>query len=282
MAPSAGALSALLAAVVGAVVGSFLNVVIDRVPAGQSLLRPDSHCPSCGRALRAAELVPVISYVALRGRCRACRAPIPWRVPAVEVATAVLFAFLWVTMRPPSAGGALLLGAAAVYTCVMVVLFVIDLEHRRVPNVIVLPAIGLALALAPVLAWLAPRYAHYGFLGLLASSTRFGASPLALAGQVAGGVAAFGIFWLIWRVAPQGMGAGDVKLAGFSGLISGFPGALAAVFGSFIIGGVVGAALLLFGRAGRKTAVPFAPFLIVTTFVMVVFGDELLAWYLGR
>jgi leader peptidase (prepilin peptidase) / N-methyltransferase len=271
-----------LLALLGAAIGSFLNVVIDRVPAGESLLEPPSHCPSCGRTLGVRDLVPVFSYVALRGRCRTCRAPIPWRVPAVEVATALLFAFLWRAVPPASPGDALWLAAAAIYTCVMVVLFVIDLERRRVPNVIVLPAIALALAMAPILAWLAPRYAHHGLLELLAPPGAAGVSPLALTGQVAGGVAAFGIFWLIWRVAPQGMGAGDVKLAGFAGLITGFPGALAAVFGSFIIGGTVGAALLVGGRAARKTAIPFAPFLIVTTFVTMVFGDELLAWYLGR
>lgn len=271
-----------LAAVVGATVGSFLNVVIDRVPADRSLLTPASHCPSCGRALRAPELVPVISYVALRGRCRACRAPIPWRVPAVEAATAALFATLWHAMPPASPGDALWLAASAVYTGVMIVLFVIDLEHRRIPNVIVLPAIALALAMAPAQAWLAPRYAHYGLLELLASSGPAGVATLALAGQIAGGVAAFGIFWLIWRIAPRGMGAGDVKLAGFAGLVTGFPGALAATLGSFVIGGLAGAVLLASGRASRKTAIPFAPFLIATTFIVMVFGEELLSWYLGR
>ena len=271
----------VLMAVVGAVVGSFLNVVIDRVPAGESLVVPSSHCPACGRALRAVELVPVLSYVVLRGRCRTCGAPIPRRVLAVEVATAVLYAILWYTLQPASAEDVLWLAAAAVYTGVMVVLFVIDLEHRRVPNAIVVPALAVALGMAPVLAWLSPRYAYYGLAAMLAAPSAASPSTLALAGQVAGGVTAFGLFWLIWRLAPRGIGAGDVKLAGFAGLITGFPVALAAVWASFIIGGIAGAALLLAGRAGRKTAIPFAPFLIVTTFVTMVFGDELLAWYLG-
>ena len=270
-----------LLALVGAAIGSFLNVVIDRVPAGESLLRPPSHCPSCGCTLGIRDLVPVFSYVALRGRCRTCRAPIPWRVPAVEVATAGLFAFLWIALSPASPGDALWFAAVTVYSCIMVVLFVVDLEHRRVPNVIVLPATALALTMAPALAWVAPRYAHYGLLELLALSGAAAIPPLALAGQVAGGVAAFGVLWLIWRVAPQGMGAGDVKLAAFAGLITGFPGALAAVFGSFIIGGAVGASLLVSGRADRKTAIPFAPILIITAFVTMIYGDDLLAWYLG-
>lgn len=277
----------ILAALIGAVVGSFLNVVIDRVPRRQSLLRPGSHCPSCGRALGARDLVPLLSYIALGGKCRTCHASIPRRVPAVEAATAALFALLWGAGAAESGNGmpaspkdALWLAVATVYSCVMVILFVIDLEHRRVPNLIVLPAIALALTMAPALAWLAPRYAHHGLLEMVAPSLSVAASSLV--GQIAGGVTAFAIFWGIWRVAPQGMGAGDVKLAGFAGLIAGFPCALAAVFGSFVLGGVVGAGLLLTGRAGRKTAIPFAPFLIVTTFVVMVCGDALLAWYLGR
>jgi leader peptidase (prepilin peptidase)/N-methyltransferase len=274
---------AVIMALVGAIVGSFVNVVIDRVPARQSLLRPGSHCPSCQRALRPAELVPVFSYVALRGRCRTCDAPIPRRVLLVEVATAVLFAALWIgndRVAPAVPGGTLWTAAIAVYGCVMIALFVIDLEHRRVPNAIVLPAMGLALVMTPVLAWLAPRYAHYGVVAWVAPALPL---PLAaLIGQLVGGVAAFGIFWLIWRIAPQGMGAGDVKLAGFVGLLTGFPCALAAVFGSFILGGVVAAVLLLSGRVGRKTAIPFAPFLIVAAFAVMVFGDVLLAWYLRR
>lgn len=276
-----------LLALIGALVGSFLNVVIDRVPAGQSLLRPGSHCPRCGRALGAAELIPLVSYVALRGKCRSCRAPIPWRVPAVEAATAALFALLWVGRANVQLdggqrawAGALWWGAMAAFGCVLLVLFVIDLEHRRIPNAIVLPAIALALAMAPVLASLAPRYAQYGLVALLAPA--WPVQVAALVGQVSGGAAAFGIFWLIWRVAPQGLGAGDVKLAGLAGLVTGFPCALAAVFGSFIVGGVLGAALLVSGRVGRKTAIPFAPFLVVTTLAVMAFGDALLAWYVWR
>ena len=270
----------VLVALVGAVVGSLLNVLIDRVSAGQSLLRRGAHCPSCGRVLRALDRAPIIRYVACRGRCQT------WRVPAVEVATAGLFVLLWTLGvetndgSPASLGDALWLAASVAYGCIMIVLFVIDLEHRRVPNAIVLPAIALALFMAPALAWLAPRYSHHGLVSLLAPSLSVAAASLV--GQIAGGVAAFAILWVIWRVAPQGMGAGDVKLAGLAGLIAGFPGALAAVFGSFILGGVVGAALLVSGRAGRKTAIPFAPFMIVTTFAVMMRGDALLAWYLAR
>ncbi|MBC7257291.1 MAG: prepilin peptidase, partial [Chloroflexi bacterium] len=97
--------------------------------------------------------------------------------------------------------------------------------------------------------------------------------------QLVGGVVAFLIFLLVYLISPQGMGDGDVRLAAFSGLITGFPGALLAVFGSFVLGGVVGVLLLLSGKAGRKTAIPFAPFLVVTTFLVMLYGDVFLRWY---
>ncbi len=268
-----------LYALVGAAVGSFLNVVIDRVPEGQSVLQPESRCPACNRRLKPRELIPVVSYIALRGRCRNCGVAIPIRVVLVEALTALLFAFLWQHYGP---GVRVLL--ATLWSSVLFVLLVIDLEQRIVPNVIVLPAIAVALVAVLLQGlFLEPIYGHYGLLQLLLGPAgRLTPRGLAMLSQVLGGAIAFGIFLLIWLVAPKGMGAGDVKLAALAGLLTGLPGALAAVFGSFLLGGVVGVALLVSGVANRKTAIPFAPFLVITTFWVMLYVDALVVWYIGR
>jgi len=267
----------IAAAIVGGAIGSFLNVVIDRVPAGGSLLGPPSHCPECGRRLGFAEMVPVLSYVALRGRCRTCGSHIPLRVLWVELATALLFALsIW---RYGVTGN---LALALPFLCVLLVLFVIDLEHKIVPNVIVLPAIALALLSIPVQAYLLePRFGHYALPALfLRADSVLNLRDVGGLSQLIGGLFAFGVFLTIWLVAPRGMGAGDVKLAALCGILTGIPAAVAAVFGSFILGGFVGGGLLLAGVAGRKTAIPFAPFLVVTTAVAMLFLDELVRAYL--
>ncbi len=263
----------VLYGLMGLVVGSFLNVVMDRLPAQQSLLRPPSHCPHCGRRLSVSDLVPVFSYLALRGRCRTCGARIPLRVLLVELASGLLFALLaWVL------GPSVELVLNTVYTCFLLVIFVIDLEHKLVLNVVILPAIVWALLAIPIHALVAePSFARFGLFWLIQRSR--GAETLSIAqwtilSQLLGGLAAFLIFWLIWL-----MGAGDVKLAAFAGLITAFPGALVAVFSSFILGGIVGVFLLLTRLAGRKTAIPFAPFLVLTTFLYMLYGSRLLLWY---
>ncbi|NLG51854.1 MAG: prepilin peptidase, partial [Chloroflexi bacterium] len=153
-----------------------------------------------------------------------------------------------------------------------------------VPNVIVLPATLLALVATPLqLIITPPIYANYGFLALFSRGNNALPLPtLSMISQLIGGVVAFGIFFLVWIISPKGMGAGDVKLAGFVGLITGFPGALAAVFGSFIMGGVVALVLLATGKATRKTAIPFAPFMVIAAFLVMLYGDPLLHWYLGQ
>ncbi len=173
----------------------------------------------------------------------------------------------------------------AVYSCILLTILVIDLKHRLVPNVLVLPAIALALLAIPLELVIHPvppsLFALPMILMRLWGGPALSLAALAMLSLFMGGVIAFGIFLLIWLIAPQGMGAGDVKLAAFAGLITGFPGALVAVCGSFLLGGLVALGLLLSGRAGRKTVIPFAPFLCLSTFLVLVFGDRLLFWYLG-
>ena len=269
---------AMVYGLVGAVIGSFLNVVIDRIPAKQSLLKPSSHCPSCGTKLLARDMIPVFSYVLLGGKCRVCGAKIPRRVLWVECSTALLFAFLFLVY---GLSWSLILGT--VYACILLVVLLIDLEHKLILDVVILPAIGLGLLAIPLGTWLSPRFAYYGIWDIL--SVRMGWKlsiiQMSMMSQLLGGAVAFLIFLVIWLISPQGMGDGDIRLAAFSGLITGFPGALAAVFGSFILGGLVSVLLLLSGRVTRKTAIPFAPFLVITTLVVYIFGDRLLHMYLG-
>jgi leader peptidase (prepilin peptidase)/N-methyltransferase len=269
----------ILYGLAGLAVGSFLNVVIDRVPAGGSILRPASHCPECERKLTPAELIPVVSHIWLRGKCRTCGARIPARSLWVELSTGLLFA--WLFWRYGFGPRTLL---NTLYVCILIVVFFIDLEHKLVLNVIILPATLVALFLVPLHALVqTPSYARQGMLGLILGGRAFW-TPfwLDVLSALLGGLSSFLLFLVIWLLAPRGMGAGDVKLAAFTGLITGFPGAIAAALGSFILGGVVAVVLLLGQRVGRKTAIPFAPFLVIATLVIILYGDPIVRWYLVR
>ena len=274
------ALYAVLYGLVGLAIGSFLNVVIDRAPARESLLGAPSHCPSCGRRLSAWELVPVFSYLRLRGRCRTCGVSIPRRVAWVELGTGLLFSFLWCLYGPTPQ-----LVLHSVYSCLLLLVMVIDLEHKLILNVVILPAIAMAVLLVPLRQWIAPPLLSRGsFLWFVLNIGQPLGLSLAQAGilsQLMGGLVAFLIFLLIWLVSPQGMGEGDIKLAAFSGVVTAFPGAMVAVLGSFVLGGLVSAILLLLGKATRKTTIPFAPFLVITTFIVMLYGDTMSRWYLG-
>lgn len=243
----------LFAAPFGAVIGSFLNVVIYRLPLGQSLSRPRSRCPSCQEPIRALDNVPVLSWLLLRGRCRNCSQPIPARYPVVELLTAL--AFVAVVL---ARGLHLELLALLPFTAMLVAVAGIDLDHRIVPNKIVVPAAAWAL-----------------LTGVL---VRLDQLPELL---MAGG-AAF-LFLLVAALAyPAGMGMGDVKLAGVMGLFLGSAVA-AALLIAFASGALVGAVMLARGGArARKKAVPFAPFLALGGLVGVVVGPELVDLYVTK
>lgn len=233
-------LAAVLAGLSGAAVGSFLNVVVHRVPLGLSIVRPPSACPSCETPIRPRDNVPVVSYLLLRGRCRHCGARISPRYAAVELLAAALFAGSF--LRTGDLEEAAFVAAAS---GVFVALAFIDLEHRRVPNVIVLPAGAAAVV------W-------------VGGAAFVGREPRVLLEALASGAAGFVLLLAIALAAPGGMGMGDVKLAAFIGLVCGrfgWEALVLAIFAGFIAGGVVGLLLLALGRAGRKTAIPFAPML---------------------
>jgi len=251
------------AVVLGAAIGSFLNVVIYRVPAGESVVRPASHCPSCGQPIRARHNVPVVSYLALRGRCADCRTPISIRYPLVEAATAVLFgavvAFAWHRELLPMLPALLYLAAIGL------ALALIDIDVHRLPDAIVLPAY-------PVLA------------ALLVGAAWWSGDWWALARAAIGGAALFGFYLLLVLVYPAGMGWGDVKLAGVLGGAMAFVGWSALVVGAFagfLLGGIVAVGMIGLRRATGKTALPFGPFMILGTAVGIAAGAQLTAGYAG-
>ncbi|MSP13119.1 MAG: prepilin peptidase [Chloroflexi bacterium] len=239
-----------LSVITGLFVGSFLNVVADRLPAGESILRPPSHCPNCQRQLTPWELIPVLSWLALRGRCRTCYAAIPWRVPLVELATGILFGLVWLRF-----GWSWNLIAGIGLVCLLVPLTLIDLQHRLLLNVLVYP--GMVF-----FALLSPRLAGFPLWPLLA------------------GLGAFGFFLTVHLIAPRGMGMGDVKLAGMIGLALGLPETFVALFLGIILGGVISLVLLGTGLKSRKDYVPFGPFLAAGALLALLWGPEIWQFYL--
>ncbi len=239
----------VLSALLGLAIGSFLNVVIYRVPRGESVATPPSHCPSCGRPIRARHNIPVVSWLVLRGRCADCKTKISIRYPLVELGTAV--AFVAVTVRLGQLDLRSAIPAYLYFAAIGIALALIDLDVHRLPNAIVLPSY-------PVLAV------------LLAGSAWWQHDWWSLARAGLGGAALFGLYALIAFVQPAGMGLGDVKLSGLIGAVLGYLSWSALIIGGFLgflLGAVVGVALIASGRGGRKTAVPFGPFMVAGAFL---------------
>ena len=246
----------LVFALAGLMIGSFLNVCIYRLPRRESIVWPASHCTSCNRPLAWFENVPVIGWLALRGRCRTCGSRISAMYPLVEATTAVVFA-----------GGVLVYGLSPLlfvrlaFACALIVLFVIDLQHRILPNVITLPGIAAGFA--------ASLFLPPGWLS-------------SLIGILAGGGILFAIAEAYYRLRGiEGLGMGDVKMLAMIGAVLGWPlMLLTLVFASFA-GSVIGVGLMASGRGGMQAALPFGTFLALGALVAAVAGDPILSWYLS-
>jgi leader peptidase (prepilin peptidase)/N-methyltransferase len=252
---------ATLAGVLGLAVGSFLNVVIHRVPRGESVVSPPSACPSCGHAIRNRHNVPVLGWLVLRGRCFDCGHPISPRYPLVELGTGLLFVAVAIRFHHDLP----LLPAYLTFAALGIALTGIDLDVRRLPNSIVLPAY-------PVLAAL-----------LAIDAIRDGDAHRALR-AVEGGVGLLAFFFVIAFAAPGAMGFGDVKLSGVIGAMTAYLSwgtLLVAAFGAFFFGAVLGVALILVSSAGRKTAVPFGPFLVLGAWTAILGAGHLGEAYLN-
>lgn len=250
----------VLVALLGLAVGSFLNVVISRVPAGESVVRPASRCPECGSAIRAWQNVPVLSWVALRGRCASCREPISLQYPAVELLTAVAFVLVVVRLDWSWSVPAYLYLAA-----IGIALLVIDLQVHRLPNKIVLPSYPVLAVLLGLASW------GGGDLGSFVRA-------------LIGGAILFGAYLAMALAYPSGMGFGDVKLAGLLGAGLAFLGwgeLAVGGFAAFLLGGVFSIGLLLGRRAGRKSGIPFGPWMIAGAALGLAGGGALFDAYLG-
>ena len=244
------------AAAFGAVVGSFLNVIIYRLPLGRSIVWPASACPHCGRDLLWYENVPILSFLALRARCRTCREPISVRYPFVEALTAAMFAGAWWYYGP-----GVLLASRLAFGCMLFALFAIDLEHHLLPNAITLPGIVA------------------GFLFSLFTEPGWQAS---LIGAVAGGGALFAIAEAYYRVRrEEGLGMGDVKMLAMIGAFLGWKLALVTLMMASLAGSLVGLALIVSRRGTMKYALPFGTFLALGAAAAATVGPSALSWYLG-
>jgi leader peptidase (prepilin peptidase)/N-methyltransferase len=248
------AVAVVAAAIAGLLVGSFLNVVAWRLPRGESLSHPRSRCPECGTQIAAYDNVPVLSWLLLRGRCRHCRASISPRYPLVELTTGILYALVVIAKDD-----AVDIALGLLLVTALIPITIIDLELRLIPNRITLPAAIAAIVAGVVF--------DIGFVPE----------------QLLAGAAAGGFFLLAALAYPRGMGMGDVKLAGMLGLYLGRAVAPAILVG-LIAGVVVGAAIIARkgAREGRKTAVPFGPFLALGGLFGLFFGDAVMDAYLDR
>lgn len=270
-------LTAVTSFVVGAIIGSFLNVVIHRYPRGESLVSPPSHCPHCGTGIAPWHNVPLFSYLILGGRCRHCRGPISPRYPLVETANALLY--LALALRFGIGAEALVW---AVYCSAMIVITGIDLDHKIIPDVITLPGIVAGLATT---FWLSKKS---GFVVLILSrwiAPEDFTHLLPLADSLLALLLGGGFFTTVAVVSErllgkQGMGGGDIKMAAMMGAFLGVEKLAVAVFIALLSGSLVGITLMALGRKSRKDIIPFGPFLALGAVTVVFFGEEILNWYL--
>jgi leader peptidase (prepilin peptidase)/N-methyltransferase len=238
----------------GLVLGSFLNVVIARLPRGESIVAPPSSCPRCKARIRPWDNIPVLSFLLLGGRCRSCRKPISWRYPVVEITAGVL---LWLLAR--RAEHPALLVPHAAFLLALVAVAWIDFDTRTIPDAVTIPGVGLGLAAS-----------LFGPPGIFAAA----------AGALAGGLS----LWLVGALYERatgvpGMGGGDVKLAAMMGAFLGAGGVFGAIFLASFAGSVFGVLLIARGRGDRRSAIPFGTFLAPSAVALLLYGDALFQWY---
>jgi len=245
----------------GLAIGSFLNVCIYRIPEGMSIVKPNSRCGHCGHALKTLDLVPVCSWISLRGKCRYCGDKISVRYPIVELLTALMFLFVFLEF-----GISMITLFNWILTGILITVFFTDLDHMIIPNKVIL--FGLVSG-----AFVAGYHYSYGYEFYYGSGDFHG---------FIGMICASAILYLIALITKLiygnegGIGMGDVKLFMVIGLYVGWSYSLLILWLTFIIGGVFGVILLFLFKKDRKQAIPFAPFIVISTFICLFFGDELI------
>ena len=244
----------IVAFLLGLVLGSFLNVVIARLPRGESVVSPPSRCPRCKERIRPWDNIPVLSFLLLRGRCRHCRRKISWRYPVVELLSGVLLLLLVHRAENP-----VVLVPQALFLLALLAVAWIDLDTQTIPDVVTIPGVGLGLA--------ASLFAPPGLAG-------------ALLGALCGSLS----LWLVGALYEKttgvpGMGGGDVKLAAMMGAFLGVGGVFGAIFLASLAGSVFGMLLIARGKGSRRTAIPFGTFLAPAAIALCLFGDSLFRLY---
>lgn len=260
-------LAIFIFALFGLPVGSLLNVCIDRLPAGESIIRPPSHCGSCNQRLKEVDLIPLLSFIWLRGRCRYCGAKIPVRIFIVELATALTFALIaWNFMQTYHSLSPHII-MPLIYACIFILIFFIDLEQQIIINMVIY--IGVALALIFSFFWFPffwPELAIWPGQGILSA--------------LLGGAIGFFILLLPNVITRgRGMGGGDVMLAILIGAATGFPLVIVALAIGILSGGLMAIMLLLLRFRKRKDAIPFGPFLCLGAMTTLLWGPQILNWY---
>jgi len=240
----------------GALIGSFLNVCIHRVPLGASIVWPASACPHCKRELSWYENIPVLSFLALGARCRTCKSPISIRYPFVEALTSLMFVLAWWAYGP-----SLLLASRIVFGCVLIVLFAIDLEHQLLPHVITFSGIAAGLIFS--------FFTEPGWVNSLLG--------IALGAGILYGVA----FAWEWLRHQQALGGGDPPMLAMIGAFLGWKMVLATLMMGSLFGSVLGVGLIAARRASMASKLPFGCFLAVGAALSATVGSQLLGWYLG-
>ncbi len=241
--------------VFGTIVGSFLNVCIARLPEGQSVVAPRSRCPGCKTTIAWYDNLPVLSYVALGGHCRACGIDISAVYPMVEVVTGALAVALWMELGPTLA-----FAGYSVFAAALITITFIDLDHQIIPDVISLPGIALGLAFSLVSPLVTPLDSLFGVL--------------------AGGGSLLAVAWSYRLIRGQdGMGGGDIKLLAMIGAFLGWQSIFVTVMAASIVGSVIGLATMLYRRADTRLAIPFGPFLAGGALIHLFFGEQILRFY---
>lgn len=251
------------AGLLGLMIGSFLNVVIHRVPRGESVVSPPSACPNCGKPIRARHNVPLLGWLMLRGRCADCGEPISLRYPLVEAVTASVFAALSVRLWYLDLLSAV--PAFLYFAAVGIALAAIDLDCRRLPTAIIAPSY-------PVLA------------ALLAGSAWVQGDWWSLARAAIGAAVLFAFYFLLALIHPAGMGFGDVRLSGLLGGMLAYlswSALIVGAFAGFLLGALAGTAVILARKGDRQTALPFGPFMIAGALLAVFLADPIAGWYVG-
>ncbi|MEA3344512.1 MAG: prepilin peptidase, partial [Patescibacteria group bacterium] len=260
----------LFAFILGSIVGSFLNCIIYRIETKQSFLKGRSFCPVCKHKLNFFDLIPIVSFLFLKGKCRYCKAKISWQYPLVEIGTGLIFLSVIIYHLSLINYQLLLITdqlSIIIYqlliSCFLIIVFVYDLKHSIIPDKVIFPAIAIALT-----------FSVYTSIA--------NASLLLISDSILSAFIATGFFLSIVLISKgKWMGIGDIKLAFLMGLFLGFPNILIALFLSFLIGAIIGVGLILAKSKNFKSEIPFGPFLVTGTFVALFWGEKIINWYLN-